>query len=157
MRNPVIGSWLKGRRKRSRGFSLLELLVVMLIISVSMGVFLGYNYRHRDAAILRSTSGELQQFLRVCRGYAILEGRDNSCIYLQEEHRIREVLRGREMVLPEIVSVSLGDGDPLDAETTLAVFYGDGSALTKGIELQASAQKVLLTIDPILGEVNLER
>ena len=140
------------------GFSLLELLVVMLIMSIALGLFLGYNYSQRDTAMLRSAVNETRQFLRMAQGFAILEGRDNECLYLSEGHVLRESLRGRELALPDVVRLDVEDDQrPRNEEHALvALFYGDGSALGNTVKLSAANLDMLITIDPILGETRVD-
>ncbi len=143
--------------KAENGFSLLELLVVMLIISVSLGIFLGYNYTQRDTVMLRSTVSEARQFLRMAQGFALLEGRDNACVYQPQEHLLRETLRGRELILPEIVRVSTDDLQPLgDANLLVTTFFADGSALGGRLKLAVADREMVIRVDPILGETHLE-
>jgi prepilin-type N-terminal cleavage/methylation domain-containing protein len=142
---------------RGSGFSLMELLVVMLIISIASGVFLGYNYRQRDSVRLRSAAGEVRQFLRVVQGHAVLEGRDNTCQYRIGEHTLVEALRGRKLALPESVTLDL-EGQRLEEEAVvLARFFADGSAEAGRIVLAAAGQNIIVIIDPVLGEVHVEQ
>ncbi len=147
----------RGRVKAENGFSLLELLVVMLIISVALGIFLGYNYAQRDTVMLRSAVSETRQFLRLAQGYALLEGRNNECVFLPLEHLLRETLRGRELTLPENVRLSANDLEPLDDEhLRVTVFFADGSSLGGRLMLAAAEREMVIRIDPVLGETHLE-
>jgi prepilin-type N-terminal cleavage/methylation domain-containing protein len=139
-------------RPRS-GFSLLELLVVMLIMSVTMGLFLGYNHGQQGTVQMRAAANESRQFLRLAQGYALLEGRDNTCLYQTQGHVLTETLRGRELQLPEKVRLTVGDEASLsDANATVTVFYADGSSQGGEFSLAAEGQEVRLRIDPVLGE-----
>lgn len=145
------------RQCGSRGFSLLELLAVLLIIAVATGVFLGYNYTQRDTVQLRSAVGELRQFLRLAQGYALLEGRENMCVYDDQQHVFREMLRGRELPLPEAVAINLNDADVHeDATRSVTRFYPDGSAQGGQVRLSAAGLELTLSIDPVLGETSVE-
>ncbi len=152
----------KARRGSGRsGFSLLELLVVMVIMSVSMGVFLGYNYNQRDSVRLRSAAGETTQFLRLAQGFALLESRDNACVYDTRSHVLREKLRGRELALPEVVTVSLDGvagrgGGQAGEELPVTLFYADGSSQGGDILFTAAGVEVRVRIDPVLGEARVE-
>jgi len=138
---------------RKWGFSLLELLVVMLIMSVTMGLFLGYNHGQQGTVQMRAAANESRQFLRLAQGYALLEGRDNTCLYQAGGHLLTENLRGRELRLPEKVRFSLAGEDSLpDANATITVFYADGSSQGGEFILAAEGQEVRLRIDPVLGE-----
>lgn len=140
------------------GFSLLELLVVMLIMSVAMGLFLGYNHAQRDTARLRSAANEAAQFLRMAQGFALLEGRDNECVYVPAGHRLREKLRGRELVLPDVVRlIAQEQGPDGEEQVSVALFYADGSARADALTLAAGERKMALWVDPVLGEVQVDR
>ncbi len=143
------------------GFSLLELLVVMVIMSVGLGVFLGYNYTQRDTVRLRSAAGETTQFLRLAQGFALLESRDNACVYDTRAHVLREKLRGRELALPEVVTVSLDGasgrgGGQAGEELLVTLFYADGSSQGGDILFAAAGTEVRVRIDPVLGEARVE-
>lgn len=142
---------------RQRGFSLLELLAVLLIISVATGVFFGYNYTQRDTVRLRSAVGELRQFLRLAQGYALLEGQENVCVYDGQKHVFRETLRNRELALPEAATVGLDDADG-GTETPRFVtrFYPDGSATGGTVHLSAAGLELTVRIDPVLGDTSVE-
>lgn len=143
--------------KLKNGFSLLELLVVMLIMSIALGLFLGYNFAQRDTAQLRSAANEAVQFLRMAQGFALLEGTDNECLYLSEGHLLRESLRGRELTLPEVVRLVPGDQVSRNEDVlSMAMFYSDGSARADVITLTVDDWKMVLTVDPILGDTSME-
>ena len=137
------------RMQGKGGFRLLELLVV----------FLGFNYSAKDSVELKAAA-EAGQFFRVARGYALIEGADNECVYLHQGHLLRETLRGRELELPEAVRLVLGDGEhPGVGEEdgmSLAVFFADGSAQGEDIRLSAAGRTLRLRIAPVLGEARLE-
>lgn len=143
--------------RSSSGFSLLELLAVLLIIAVATGVFLGYNYTQRDTVQLRSAMGELRQFLRLAQGYALLEGQENECVYDVQSHVFRESLRGRELPLPEVVVVDLSDLEAgQDVSRFITLFYPDGSSQGGMIRLGAAGQELTVRIDPVLGDTTVE-
>lgn len=144
--------------RRHGGFSLLELLVVMLIMSIALGVFLGYNHSQRETVKLRSAVNETRQFLRMAQGFAILEGRDNECLYVSEGHALQESLRGRKLALPDVVRLNVEDDPPArnDDHLLVTLFYGDGSALGATVKLSAANLEMLITVDPILGDTSVD-
>ncbi|WP_045221774.1 prepilin-type N-terminal cleavage/methylation domain-containing protein [Desulfonatronum thioautotrophicum] len=140
---------------RSDGFSLLELLVVVLIMGAAMGVLFGYNYTQRETVRLRSSVGEVGQFLRMAQGLAILEGQDNGVVFLAERHVLRETLRGRELTLPEVVRLVGNGGGTEGEESRLVLFFADGSAMGEDLLFTAAEREIRLRIDPILGEAKV--
>lgn len=142
------------RRLGSLGFTLMELLVVALIMAMSMGLFLGYNFRQRDMIELRTTARDVHQFLRASRNHALLDGEDNLGLYHVQEHVLRATLRERVLALPERVAVEL-DADESRMVVPVSLFYVDGSADRSQVVLRLEDRIIRVVVDPVLGEVNI--
>lgn len=141
---------------RSPGFTLVELLVVMMLMALATSVWFGINFRQRDAFRLKTTARSLHSFLLASRSYALLADRDNECRYLPAEHRVTETLRQRQVAVPEKVVVSLPESDVAalpDQALRLATFYADGSAAGGPVLLQVGDRQLTVRIDPLLGGV----
>ncbi len=142
--------------KTSAGFTLMELLIVALIMTMSMGVFLGYNFRQRDAVQLRSAAREVHQWMRASRSHALLEGAENMGKYHVQEHVLRSNLRDHTLSLPEAVEVKLVDGEARDSVPVL-LFYADGSAERSSVVLRIEDREITILVDPVLGETHIVR
>lgn len=137
------------------GFTLLELLVVILIMSISMGLFLGLNYGQKESVQLKAAGRELAQLFRTAKSYALVEGKKNKCLYSVKENIVKDELRGKKVSLSKkivISSVSLNNNEPI----TLVTFYPDGSAQGEEITLKSGSKTINLKIDPLLGQVQIE-
>lgn len=141
----------QARKIASKGFTLLELLVATLIMTLSLGLFLGYNFRQRDMVQLRAAAQDVLQWMRASRGHALLEGQDNLGVYHVHEHRFFSALRDRSLVLPEAVQVDLAVEESRDA-VPVFLFYADGSAQRSQVVLRIEDRVVKIMIDPVLGE-----
>lgn len=129
----------------------MELLVAALIMTISMGLFLGYNFRQRDMIQLRSTARDVHQWIRAARSHALLEGQDNIGVYHVQEHRLRSALRDRHLDLPEAVKVELVEGESRDIVPVI-YFYADGSAERSQVVLRNEDRSIRVMVDPVLGE-----
>lgn len=137
-----------------KGFTLLELLVVLLIMSISMGLFLGFNYSQRESIQLKATAKELSQFLRTAKSYSLVEGKKNKCLYLPNKNIVIEELHQRRISVPPSISIAHA-GQEGKEQVLLATFFPDGSAVAESIQLQSSEEKIKVQIDPLLGDITI--
>ncbi len=139
------------RRLSCKGFSLLELVVVLLIISISAGLFLGINFRQKESIELRSFASELSQFMRTARSHALLEGRDNLCRYHPDKGEVVQTLKGKSLSLP--AGVELVFADDRGSDRVFAEFFADGSMVVDEFILRAGEHRMVPKADPFLGRV----
>ena len=138
------------------GFSLFELLVVLIIMSVTLGLFLGFNFRQQAAVELRGQGHAIVQLMRAAQSMAIVRGVPNKCLYDPEDKTVRTTLGGRRHTLPSPVELRIGDLR-IEERVELAVFYPDGAAETENISLHSMErdQSVSIQIDPLFGDIQL--
>ncbi len=145
----------------NRGFTLIEILIVMLLIAVSSALFLGFNAQQQFRFRAQSAARQLYALVHTAQGYAILDHAENICSYDPVEHAIVEKLRGKKLMLPPSVTASLveQDGTPFvssdqkaDEAIQLVRFYPDGGADGSLIRLEAGGKTLFVIVDPILGE-----
>ena len=156
-------------------FTLVELIVVVAIMTMGMGLFLGINYRQRESFNWRSNLREIHVFLKVARSHAVLERRTNECRYDFEQRSFAENLRDRRVELADGVELVLSDEQQalLDAgagvraatevevavkkpEVVIVTFYADGGASGGPLEVRGGRRGALLEIDPLTGAVRVE-
>ncbi len=145
-------------KKTPAGFTLVELLVVMVLLALSVSIWYGVNFRQRDSFRLRTAARSLHAFFLASRSYALLADQDNECQYLPAARVVEESLRHRRQELPPGIDVCLSvDGEPLVGEEpeVLLTFYADGSAAGGPLFLRSGSRQLLLEVDPVLGEVKI--
>lgn len=142
--------------KTDSGFTLIELIVVVLLIALSLSLIVGINFKQRDSLQVKSTARQLYSFLLSARSSAILNHQVNRCWYIPEQGQIVSDLRQRSFFVPAGVSVLRPEQQKSAGEKVLlAYYYSDGSASSGNICLQSGARSMLLEIDPLLGFVSL--
>ena len=142
--------------QKNMGFTLIELLVVLLIIFVSMGLFFGMNFRQKESVLVRSFASELSQFLRTARSYAVLEGRQNFCMFCPETRSVTEELRGRTVQVPEGVDLVFCGGSKGNG-FVLATFFSNGSLIIEKFSLKSGEYVYFPETDPFSGKVSFHQ
>ncbi len=138
------------------GFTLFELLVVLLIMSVSLGLFLGFNFRQQESIQLQGQGHAVAQLMRAAKSTAIVRGESNACFYDPKTATVSTSLDQRKHTLAAKIELRIND-TPVEEKVELAVFYPDGAAETENMTLQSSesGQTVAIHIDPLFGDIQL--
>ena len=162
-------------KKASSGFTLVELIVVVAIMGMGLSLFLGINYRQREAFRWRANLRELHVFLKLARSYAVLERRRNECLYSPEQRSFNENLRGKQVELAPGVKLVLSDEQQVlvealendvevgevdteaaKPEAVMVTFYADGGASGGPLEIRSGRRGAFLEVDPLTGAVKVE-
>ncbi len=138
----------------SFGFTLLELLVVILILSMALGMVLRFNAGQVDTVKLKVKAQEIVQLFRATKSYAVVRGRQNRCIYDPESGMIVEELQGKQVTFPAPYTLERNEQSIQDKEV-LVIFYPDGSAQADSLKVGYRDAALTLTIDPFFGDVAL--
>ncbi|MFO7803234.1 MAG: type II secretion system protein [Desulfovermiculus sp.] len=155
-----LGSIRQNRRQSQcrlqAGFTLFELLVVLLIMSVSLGLFLGFNFRQQESIELQGQGHAIVQVMRAAKSTAIVRGESNVCLYDPKIKTVHSQLDKRRHTLSAKLELHIND-DRVEEEAELAVFYPDGAAEAEKIVLRSteSGQTIAIQIDPLFGDIQL--
>lgn len=142
--------------KTDSGFTLIELIVVVFLISLSLGVVVGINFKQSDSLQMKSSARQLYSFLLTARSLAILHNQVNRCWYLPEQDEVVSDIQERPLSVPPKVSLALPGQEPFsNGKMLLAYFYPDGSAGAGEFCLQSGKRAMMLRVDPFLGFVSL--
>jgi len=142
---------------RSRGFTILELLVVLVIGAVAYSVILGVPLRGPSIADLKAASRTLASGLRQAQSTAMATRRD-ATLTLDLESREFEVSgTAGTRSLPKGLELKL-----FTAQTEVASerkgsirFYPDGSSTGGRITVASGERKYLVDVDWLTGRVSI--
>ena len=131
----------------AKGFTLLELLVVLAIASLMVAVAAPFTVRTIERAELRADARELKSDLRAFRQRAIDERRTISVTALSETHWPES---GREV---RHRAIFVGE----DGGNTALVFYPDGTSSGGTFRLQDGGRVALVRVAWLSGAVSAEQ
>ncbi len=141
---------------RHRGFSLLELIMVLVIAGLLAAIVIPSLPGALESARLRSTAGELRAVLTLARTLAVSEARSRIvvCDFVRGEYGFDA--DERRWLMPEgirLAAIRLGDDDKENGVVRVR-FYPDGSADETEVALSSSGGgRIRVSVDPLTGIV----
>jgi general secretion pathway protein H len=145
--------------KNNRGFSLFELILVLLLLGVSMAVVLPNIDRGLQDRELRRSALALAAAARELRSRALSDGVPQRLVLNVPQKRYR-VGRSTEVQLPaEINFVSVNGAESLERDLKSFYFFPNGSILGGEIVLADSAKSIsyLIRFEALTGRVEVAR
>jgi general secretion pathway protein H len=143
-------------RSRARGFTLFELVIVLLIMAVASAVAapaITSGWRARE---VRSAARQLSGVMRGLRERAVRRGVEQELVLDRDGQTLRWT-GGNELMLPGDASVTGVRGGWRDADGSIhVVFYPNGG--TTGVALLIAGAdddglRFAIEVDPLLGSV----
>ncbi|MEM6573957.1 MAG: GspH/FimT family protein [Pseudomonadota bacterium] len=143
------------RRQRINGFSLVELLVVLVLVGLLASLVGGSVFRNLDGVKTRQAGKDLVSALRYTRGQAIVT-REEQTLAVNVEKRTFKSPEKEAVVLPDGVDVTLKTAS-FDLEGTVGRvrFFPDGSSTGAQITLTAGSRSWLISVGWLTGEIEL--
>lgn len=144
------------KRRASRGFTLLELLVVLFLISLMVGVAATRYSAGSESAELKAEARKLVALLRQTRARAVSESISRGVIIPTDVAGYRLVPDSMDVLLPESMHLVI---DPLSEDLSFAqpgiFFYPDGSSNGGSLTLATEKGSWQLDVNWLTGEVAL--
>ena len=140
------------------GFTLLELIVVMVILALAAALALPNGERTRRGLTLQATALDLASSLKNTRSEAIQSNREQKLVIDLAGRRFWGEGQGPAHALPRelIVSTEVPVSEQSAAGVASVRFRPDGSSSGGKIKLEAPRQTALVSIDWLTGRTRVE-
>jgi general secretion pathway protein H len=141
---------------RCRGFTLIEILVTLAILSFALVLVVGYKPPWSRGLGLKATAAEVASGLRLARSEAILANRPVTFSLDVAGHHYR-VGTGAERTLPSSLSLQLLTvaGENRGSGTGDIRFQPDGSSTGGRISLADGQRRMAVGVDWLTGRISI--
>jgi general secretion pathway protein H len=145
-------------RRPVGGFSLLELMVVMVLVGLLFAVVGVSVTRSVAAAELRNAAREITAGLRHTRGQAIIQ-RQQQVFTVDADQRTWTAAGGDPVQLPDGLDITLNTArSELTRERAGGIrFYPDGASTGGSVVLVADGREWHITVSWLTGEIGIDR
>jgi len=146
------------RGARSRGFTLLELLLVLVIAATGYALVVRFTGSGVSGAQLKSAARAVAAGLRDARGVAIAT-QESAALNVDVEKRTIEVTgAARPRSLPDRLDIKLdtAQAEVVDEKRGAIRFYPDGSSTGGRVTLATGERRFLVDVDWLTGRVTIK-
>lgn len=143
--------------RRERGFTMLELVVVMAIIAMAMALILTVSGKGASSADLKASARSLAAGLRAAQSNAMV-GRRDALLTIDVEQRLYTFSgEDRTHKLPDGVDLKLYTAQAeVESEKRGSIrFFPDGSSTGGRITVASGERKFLVDVDWLTGRVSI--
>ena len=142
-------------KKHNTGFTLLEILVVMVMIVVIMGFFSSNMMKSLDKAKIRSASKDLVSALRYTRGQAVVK-HEQKTITFNVKEKTYKAPRKKTVKIPEVMEmyVYTAESDIANESTGSIRFFSDGSSTGGWVKLVHGNKIWKINVNWLTGEIS---
>ena len=158
MTGPCKRRLLDNTTRSAGGFTLVELLVVLVIIALMLGLVGTSISRNISGAEMRTAASKVAASMRYTRTQAILKKSEQVFLVDTENRTYRAGERDAEE-LPEGMNVELNTArSELTSETAGGIrFYPDGGSTGGYVRLEANGRIYRVNVAWLTGEASVER
>jgi len=145
------------RKQRAAGFTLIELMVVLVIMGLMLGLVLQHGPMRSPVLQIRAAAAQLAQGLRSARARAIALNRPVTFSLDVEDHSFRGADAAPQM-LPatlQLAALTVTGKPSRQSNTSNISFAPDGSSSGGRIELTENGVRLLVGVDWLTGLVSV--
>ncbi|HPI95720.1 MAG TPA: prepilin-type N-terminal cleavage/methylation domain-containing protein [Gammaproteobacteria bacterium] len=139
-----------------RGFSLLEILLVMTFIAVIAGFVTSSMTKSLKQTKIRSVSKDLVSAMRYTRGQAIVK-HEQKVITFNVREKTYQAPRKKIVHIPEDMEINVytADLDVQDESTGSIRFFSDGSSTGGWVKLTYGEKMWKISVNWLTGEITM--
>jgi general secretion pathway protein H len=146
--------------RRRRGFSLLEMMVVLVIIAIGMTLAVPMIEGGYDSREVRRAARQIASTMHHCRGEAVAKGEVQELVIDPNKNSIATSEWGRWAILTERAVIEKVDGGtPTGDGAVQILFFPNGSSSGADIVVASrkdrSRNRLRITMDPLVGTVKV--
>ena len=145
------------KKRGKKGFTLLELLVVLFLITLMLGLSSVFFANTLPSGRFRATAREMAAMLKHARALAEIQGKDQTLL-INLDDRNYGIKGLRTVAIPEGIKIKIED--PMRGEIEEGkyafTFHSYGSAEGGTIVLSDGKRTVDISLDPIVGSIILK-
>jgi general secretion pathway protein H len=152
---PSFGVAVRNARRATNGFTLLELLCVLAILSLAT-LAASLAVRGNTRLEVRAIAQDVASDLRRSREDAVLH-QQATALRLKDVEQHLHASRGRRRMVPNLaIEFQAGRPSLVDQAPKFIRFFPDGSSTGGAFKLQSGRETVIIRIDWIDGQVAIE-
>jgi general secretion pathway protein H len=145
---------LQGTRFGERGFTLIELIVVLAIISLVLAIGVPRLGQGSGSHAAAATAHAVAAALRLSRNRAVAEDRPTRFVIDAGSYGLGGA--GHLSPVPQGISLTLIDSGRIDTAGHAIRFYPDGSSTGGGVALTAGTVRYDVLVDWLNGNVSIQ-
>jgi general secretion pathway protein H len=145
------------RAIRADGFTMLELVIVLLLMGLMLLIVPRYVFTGVSAADLRASSRDLAAGLRQARSEAVLLRRETTLNVDLEKRNFALSTHAKVHQLPEALELKLftAQSEVVNEKQGAIRFFPDGSSTGGRITVASGERKYLVEVDWLTGKVSI--
>ena len=137
---------------RFKGFTLLELIIVLFLITVIVGIAAAFSFSRVSSAQFDGTAREMAVLLKEARLRACMTG-EKQILEIRMSERRYGIAGQRTREIPPGIQIRVDDPirGEIEQEHCAFVFYPSGHVEGDGIFLLSGSRKISIVNDPVVG------
>ena len=141
----------------NKGFTLLELMLVLVIVGVLMTQILPNTTSANQAASLKAAANDIASAFRYTRSYAIYSGKEASFTLDIEQNTYQISDSQKKYTLDDKITLSLTTtkNDVINKGSGKIRFFADGSSSAGGVNLKLGSLKKTVRLNWLTGEAEI--